>query len=87
MWIGCADARVPANEIMGKGPGTVFVVRNVANLVVNTDMVSVNSCCLLQRCSFDKLTKCLLFPLEFDVSLAVCCECVEGLPYYRVWAL
>jgi len=37
LWIGCADARVPANEIMGKEAGTVFVVRNVANLVVNTD--------------------------------------------------
>ncbi len=39
-WIGCADARVPANEIMGKPAGTVFVARNVANLVVNTDVVS-----------------------------------------------
>jgi carbonic anhydrase len=34
---GCADARVPANEIMGEDAGTVFVVRNVANMVVNTD--------------------------------------------------
>jgi hypothetical protein len=34
---GCADARVPANEIMGEDAGSVFVVRNVANLVVNTD--------------------------------------------------
>lgn len=34
---GCADARVPANEIMGEDPGSVFVIRNVANLVVNTD--------------------------------------------------
>jgi Carbonic anhydrase len=38
MWIGCADARVPANEVMGKEAGTVFVVRNVANMVVNTDV-------------------------------------------------
>lgn len=37
MWIGCADARVPANEIMGEATGSVFVVRNVANMVVNTD--------------------------------------------------
>jgi carbonic anhydrase len=37
MWIGCADARVPANEIMGEDAGSVFVVRNVANMVVNTD--------------------------------------------------
>jgi hypothetical protein len=37
MWIGCADARVPANEIMGEDAGSVFVARNVANLVVGTD--------------------------------------------------
>ena len=35
--IGCADARVPANEIMGEPAGSVFVARNVANMVVNTD--------------------------------------------------
>jgi len=34
---GCSDARVPANEIMGEDAGSVFVVRNVANMVVNTD--------------------------------------------------
>jgi carbonic anhydrase len=34
---GCADARVPANEIMGEDAGSVFVLRNVANMVVNTD--------------------------------------------------
>jgi len=33
MWIGCADARVPANELMGEGAGTVFVHRNVGNQV------------------------------------------------------
>jgi len=38
MWIGCADARVPANEVMGKDAGEVFVARNVANMVVNTDV-------------------------------------------------
>jgi carbonic anhydrase len=51
LWIGCSDSRVPANEIVGMLPGELFVHRNLANIVVHTDL----NCLSVLQFAVDKL--------------------------------
>ena len=77
LWIGCSDSRVPANQITGLAPGEVFVHRNVANLVVHTDL----NCLSVLQFAVDLLHVRQLVRLQYEALAAQ----GESLDYAGLW--